>query len=75
MQSLRDGRGDLSLNRKDISGSEFPIIRLGPKVNLGPGINKLSINADTIAGSLDTTFDNRGDAKLAADFLHAHPRV
>ena len=58
-------RSHLTFDCKYIS--EIPIVVFRPKMRVASGIDQLSTHADTIAGSLNGSFQNMRDAQVGCE--------
>src|SRR5262249_58558046 len=65
-KSLRDGTGDLLLERQDVG--DGAIVSLGPEVPPTGHIDELDSNSQPLAGLADAALHDPGDAKDATDF-------
>src|SRR5437667_9672988 len=64
-QLISNGFGNLSLDRKNVI--QWPVVMLGPKMNILARIEQLRADAHTIAGALHTTFEDVRNAKFPCD--------
>src|SRR5687768_3976831 len=72
---MRNGRGDLALDREDVLGRQFAIIGLGPEVRVSAGIDELDMDAHAVARTLHAAFEDLRHSQLIGDRLHRQLRV
>ena len=62
---LRDFFGNLTLNGEHVR--QIAIVGLRPEMRIGPRVDQLRVDADTVASALHAAFKHMGDAELLPD--------